>query len=65
MTHVVVHNRLYLGVGGKLQHVPAGTEISLTDNQAKSLMKQGKVRKIGSAKQVKVEPVTEEKAEEK
>lgn len=33
----VAHRNLYLSVGGKLQHVEAGTEVSLSDEQAKRL----------------------------
>lgn len=33
----VAHKNLYLAVGGKLQHVEAGTEVSLSDEQAKRL----------------------------
>ena len=46
-THTVSHRKQYLVVGGKLQHVKAGTEITLTAAQAKSLEAKGRVRKIG------------------
>lgn len=36
-THVVVHPKLYMAPGGKLEHVPAGTELVLTDEKAKQL----------------------------
>lgn len=49
-THVVNHRRLYLAVGGQLQHVPAGTEVAMSNEQAKRLG--GKVAKIGEQKAV-------------
>lgn len=33
----VVHPNLHLAVAGKLQHVPKGKPVSLTDSQAKRL----------------------------
>ena len=44
-THVVVHKKLYLAVEGKLQHMKAGTELTLDDKTAEQLG--GKIKKIG------------------
>ena len=35
----VIHPKLYMVIGGKLQHVKPGTQLSLTDKQIKSLSK--------------------------
>ncbi len=43
-THVVMHRKLYLSVGGKLQHVKQGTGLSLDAKTAKALG--GKVKPI-------------------
>lgn len=48
----VVHQKLFLSVGGKLEHVPAGTEISLTAEQVESL---GDKTVAASAKSVDVD----------
>ena len=37
--YIVDHPRTYLAVDGKLQHVPKGTPLTLTDDQAKGLGK--------------------------
>lgn len=34
---VVDHKKLYLAVGGKLQHVPKGTKVTITESQAAKL----------------------------
>lgn len=34
-THVVTHKRRYLMVDGKMQHIPAGAQLTLTEKQAK------------------------------
>jgi len=49
-THEVVHPRLYLSVGGKLQRAEVGLQLVCTDAQAKSYGK--KVRKLGGKKMV-------------
>ena len=49
-THVVAHKKLYLAVEGKLQHIPQGTEIVLTERIAAGLGK--KVSKLGEQKPV-------------
>ena len=51
-THVVVHPKQYLSVGGKLQHMPKGTELTLTAAQAESLEKKGRVARLGSKEAV-------------
>lgn len=33
--HTVKHRRFYLKVGGVMTHIPAGTEVELTDKDAK------------------------------
>lgn len=49
-THLVVHKQLYLSVGGKLQHVKEGSQITLSSEQA---MKLGdRVRSITEEKSV-------------
>ena len=60
-THVVEHKKLYLAVKGKLQHVPAGTEIALDEKAAGQMGK--KVLKLGEKKAVdltKGDPKSEE-----
>ena len=42
-THEVVHPKLQMAVGGVLQRVPVGTQLALSDAQAKSLLRQGKI----------------------
>ena len=41
VTRVVVHPKLKLAVGGKLQRIPAGTEIKLAASVAKRLEEKG------------------------
>ena len=36
-THIVNHDSLYLSIGGKLQHVPRGTQVALNREQEKSV----------------------------
>jgi len=55
-THTVIHRKQYLAVGGKLQHVPAGTEVTLTEAQAKSLEAKGRVLKVGQKVAVDLTP---------
>lgn len=52
VTHEVVHPKLFLAVGGKLQLVPAGTQLLLTDAMAKSLG--SKVKSLAAKKTVKL-----------
>lgn len=42
-THEVVHPKLYMAVGGVLQHVEKGTPLVLSPEQVKSLGKKVKV----------------------
>ncbi len=51
-THIVVHPKQYLSVGGKLQHVPKGTEVALTPAKAKDLEAKGRILKIGQKEAV-------------
>lgn len=54
-THEVVCLSLYMAVGGKLQLIPVGTLLTLTDEQAKSLCgKQKKVKEISDKKTISV-----------
>ena len=47
-THVVVHKRLYMkGDKGKLAHFPAGTQLTLSEDQAKKMGKMVKSLKDG------------------
>ena len=39
MKRVVAHPKLYMAVAGKLQHVPKGTEVTVTEAQCKALGK--------------------------
>ena len=50
MTHEVVHPKLYMAVEGVLQHVEAGTQLVLNEDQAKSLGK--KVTALGEKKTI-------------
>lgn len=52
-THKVVHAKLYLSVGGKLEHIPKGSTLELTDATAKGLG--AKVEPIGKSKSVKLD----------
>lgn len=36
-THIVVHKRLYMAVQGKMEHIPEGRQLTLTEKQAKGL----------------------------
>ena len=53
-THTVVNRKLYMFVAGKTQHIPAGTEITLTGKQAEKL--RDKVKRIGEKKTVDATP---------
>ena len=46
-THVVIRGGFYRRFGGKLQSLPVGTEISLSDQAAQRLVKNGTVKVIG------------------
>ena len=50
--YVVQHSKLYFAVDGRLKHVPAGTEISMTKKQAKRL--RGKIVAKGTVPVVDV-----------
>ena len=49
-THIVVHKKLYLAVEGKLQHVKAGSELTLDAKTAKQLG--DKIKKLGEEKAI-------------
>lgn len=51
-THEVIHPKLYLSVGGKLQHVESGTQLFLTAKIAEGLG--AKVLKLGTKKTVEL-----------
>lgn len=53
-TFVVTHPKLYMKVEGKLAHIENGTEVSLDEKHAASLLKQGKVLVKGQGKKVDV-----------
>lgn len=53
-THIVTHESQYLAVGGKLQHVPKGTEVYLTKDQAEALEAKGRVIKIKEAQALEI-----------
>jgi len=55
-THTVKHPKLYLAVKGKLQHVPAGTNLVLSEKVAKGLGK--KVESLTEKQAVKLEAPT-------
>lgn len=56
-THVVQHKRLYLAVKGKLQHVPEGSQLSLTSESAKKLGKRVKPLSVNTVDLTKETPV--------
>jgi hypothetical protein len=49
-THVITHRKQYMAVGGKLQHVPAGTEVAFNAKQGDAMEARGRAVKIGAAK---------------
>lgn len=51
-THVIVHPKQYMAVGGKLQHVPKGTEVAIEAKQGERMVKRGRVMVIGVQKAV-------------
>lgn len=53
-TFIVTHPKLYMKVKGKLAHVETGTEVSLDEKYAESLLKQKKVLVKGQGKKVDV-----------
>lgn len=58
-TFVVTHPKLYMKVKGKLAHVEKGTEVSMEETDAKSLVHQGKILVKGEGKKVTIESKTE------
>lgn len=53
-TFVVTHPKLYMSVDGKLKHVTKGTEVSIDEKQASSLLAQKKVLVKGQGKTVDI-----------
>ena len=53
-THTVKHRRLYLAVKGKMEHVAEGTQLALTEDQAKGLGR--KVSSLSGVKSLDLEP---------
>lgn len=53
-TFVVTHPKHYMKVKGKMIHIEKGTEITLEEKAAESLVKQGKILVTGSRKKVSV-----------
>ena len=53
---VVGHPRLYLSVGGKLQRVPEGTEVTVAESQGERLGK--KLTNPGAIKKVEPDDAT-------
>jgi len=60
-TFIVGHPKQFLKVDGKLKHVVKGTEVTMDEKHAASLVKQGKLLVKGSGKKVDIE--TEDKKE--
>ena len=63
-THVVVHPKQYLAVGGKLQHVPKGSEVALSSKQGERLVKRGRVLAIGQKKVIDLTDTSKDDAAE-
>jgi len=53
-TFIVAHPKHYMKVKGKMIHVEKGTEITLEEKDAKSLVKQEKILVSGSKKKLAV-----------
>ncbi len=62
-THVVTHRKQYMAVGGKLQHVPKGTEVAMSVEQGKRMVKRGRAMVIGEKKAVDL--TSDEKPDDK
>ena len=58
-THVITHRKQYMAVGGKLQHVPEGTEVALSVEQGNRMVKRGRVLAIGQKKSVDLTGATD------
>ena len=59
-THEVVHGNLMLSVGGKLQKTPKGTQLALSDVQAKGLVRRNFVVGLRDKKSVDLSGKAEE-----
>ncbi len=64
-THVVVHPKFYLSVGGRLKRVPKGTEVALSAKQGERYVERGRVLAIGEQKAVDLTPDDKAEAEPK
>jgi hypothetical protein len=54
--YIVKHNSLYMrGAGGKLQKMGKGTELTLEDSKAKTMVKKGMIASLKDAAKVDVE----------
>ena len=58
-TFVVTHPKLYMKVKGKLSHVEIGTEVSMEEKHAKSLLDQDKILVKGQGKKVSIDDDTD------
>lgn len=64
-THTVVHGNLYLAVDGKLQHIPAGTQVILSKEQAVKASKDVYTPIKSDADVVDATPKADDKAKDK
>lgn len=59
----VKHKKLFLAVGGKLEHVAQGSVIELSDKAANALIASGKIKSAVAAKTIAVDGSAEAEAE--
>lgn len=57
-TYIVKHRKQYLSVGGKLQHIPFGTEVEIDEKAAANLVATGKLEEATVKKTAKVDSKT-------
>jgi hypothetical protein len=60
-THVMVHPKQYMAVGGVLQRVKKGTEVAMSVEQGKRMVKRGRALVIGEQKAVDLTDPTDNK----
>jgi hypothetical protein len=60
-THVMVHPKQYMAVDGVLQRVPKGTEVAMSTEQGKRMVKRGRALVIGEQKAVDLTDPTDNK----
>ena len=53
-TFIVAHPKHYMKVKGKMINIEKGTEVTMEEKDAKSLVKQGKLLAVGAKKKVAV-----------